>query len=95
MEQAAATDSFLPPFKFGVIHHGLSGLFSSFLEAEQVWLRTPCLYFEQISEPPGQLLKEERLMEIERSIRTDIQFREGQNALAYTRQWFAEYRRRL
>lgn len=34
MEQAAATDSFLPPFKFGVIHHGLSGLFSSFLEAE-------------------------------------------------------------
>lgn len=97
MEQAAATDSFLPPFKFGVIHHGLSGLVSSFLEAEQVYyvnrLRTPCLYFEQISGPPGQLLKAERLMEIERSIRTDIQFREGQNALAYTRQWFSEYRR--
>ena len=37
MEQAAATDSFLPPFKFGVIHHGLSGLVSSFLEAEQVY----------------------------------------------------------
>ena len=97
MDQVSATNSFLPPFKFGVIHHGLMGLGSSFLEADQVYyvnkLRSPCVCFEEISSPPGQLLKAEKLMEIERSIRTDIQFREGQNALAYTRQWFAEYRR--
>ena len=53
----------------------------------------PCSAFEEISSPPGQMLKPQKLMEIERSIRTDIQFREGENALLYTHQWFAECRK--
>lgn len=85
------------PFYFGIIHHDLSGLTSSFLEASEVYymnrLQMPCSAFEEISSPPGQMLKPQKLMEIERSIRTDIQFREGENALLYTHQWFAECRK--
>ncbi|SHL55167.1 Helix-turn-helix domain-containing protein [Anaerocolumna jejuensis DSM 15929] len=83
-----------PPFKVGIIHHGLPGLISSYMEAVQVYyvnkLRTPCTYFDEISSPPGQPLKLQRLKEIERSIRTDIQFLEGQNVLQYVRLWFDE-----
>lgn len=86
----------LPMFCLGVIHHDIAGLTSSFLEACEVYYvnsyQRPCSIFEEISSPPGQMLKPQKLMEIERSIRTDIQFREGSNALQYSRQWFAECR---
>lgn len=94
IDHGPSKSNYLPPVKFGVIHHGLKGVISSFLEANQVYyvnkLQKPCTSFEEISSPIGQLLKPQKLMEIERSIRTDIQFLEGQNALSYIRLWFAE-----
>jgi hypothetical protein len=69
IDRVLEKNSPLPPFKFGIIHHDLTGLTSSFLEASQVYyfnkLRTPCTFFEEISSPPGQLLKQQKLMEIE------------------------------
>lgn len=97
MDRQGIHPPFFSPFCFGIIHHDLSGLTSSFLEASEVYymnrLQMPCAAFEEISSPPGQMLKPQKLMEIERSIRTDIQFREGENALLYTHQWFAECRK--
>lgn len=84
MDRQGIHPPFFSPFCFGIIHHDLSGFTSSFLEASEVYymnrLQMPCAAFEEISSPPGQMLKPQKLMEIERSIRTDIQFREGENA---------------
>lgn len=79
-------------FQAGILHHGLNGLWSSFLEACQVaytsQLVGECQIFEEISSPTGQILKSQKIMEVERSIRTDLQFREGKNVLRYLHQWF-------
>lgn len=81
-------------FCAGIFHHGIGGLVSSFLEAcEVVWadrLSGSCRSFEEISSSTGQILKDEKIVELERSIRTDLQFREGRNVLRYIHQWFQE-----
>lgn len=81
-------------FRTGILHHGLNGLVSSFLEACQAVytdeLVRECHSFEEISSPIGQVLKGQKIVEIERSIRTDLQFHEGNNVIRYIHQWFQE-----
>lgn len=80
----------------GILHHGIGGMVSSFLESCQVHymnrLIQECHCFEEISSATGVVLKDQKIMEVERSIRTDLQFREGRNVLRYLHQWFQECR---
>lgn len=84
-------------FHFGMTHTGLSGLYSSYFEAFETYyvdrLQSSCRSFEEISTPESHVSKAPRLVELERAIRTDLEFRKGRNAIAYVSQWFEECRR--
>ena len=79
-------------YHMGMSHKDLSGLYSSFFEACETYyvdrLRTPCHFFEEISQPENMVSKASRLVELERAIRTDMEFRNGKNAINYIDTWF-------
>ncbi len=79
---------------FGMIHHGMGGIYASYFEAYETYyvdrLRTPSAVYEEISKPSSSVSKPSRLVEIERSIRTDMEFCKGKNTLQYVTMWFEE-----
>ena len=82
---------------FGMIHHGMDGIYTSYFEAYETYyvdrLRAPSAVYEEISEPSSSVSKPSRLVEIERSIRTDMEFCKGKNTLQYVTMWFEECRK--
>ena len=81
----------------GCIHSGLMGLNKSYYEAAETSyinrLYKPCTSFEEISSLSTQLVKPLSIIELERRIRNDMEYKNGENAIPYIRLWFEAYRK--
>lgn len=78
----------------GCIHTGLYGAYKSFLEAKETYyidyLYHPAISFDEISSSVKSASKPIRLVEIERQIRSTLEYRNGDGILKLTHDWFDE-----
>ncbi len=81
----------------GCIHSGLMGLTKSYYEAAETAyinkLVKKSTSFEEISALSIQLIKPLNIIELERRIRNNMEYRNGENVVQYVRLWFKEYAR--
>lgn len=82
----------LPKIYIGCIHNDCFGLYKSYFEARETQyvdkLYIPCYCFEQISSLNRPYAKPRRLMELERLIRSNMEYQNGNDLLYYLKLWF-------
>lgn len=80
----------------GCIHTNCFGLYKSYFEAKETQyidkLYLSCLSFEEISSLNKQAAKPMRLMELERIIRANMEYKSGLDLIHYAKLWFKECR---
>lgn len=78
----------------GCIHTGLYGAYKSFLEAKETfyinYLYHPAVSFDEISSSVKTASKPIRLVEIERQIRSNLEYKKGDSIIRLTQEWFDE-----
>lgn len=78
----------------GCIHTSLYGAYKSFLEAKETCyihdLYHPAVCFDEISSSVKTASKPLRLVEIERQIRANLEYKNGDSIIALTQEWFQE-----
>lgn len=78
----------------GCIHTSLYGAYKSILEAKETYyidyLYHPAIVFDEISSSVKTASKPIRLVEIERQIRSNLEYKNGSGILQLTKEWFNE-----
>lgn len=81
---------------FGCIHTDLFGMYKSYFEAMETYyidhLYRPAVCFDEISRLNKQAAKPMRLVELERLIRANMEYKNGDNIIHYIKMWFQECR---
>lgn len=85
---------YIPQIFFGCIHNSLFGVYKSFLEAKETFYINKLYHkadsFDEISSITKHAVKPMGLVLIERQIRSDLEYRNGESVIRLVQEWFEE-----